>query len=338
MKPRISIVMGVCNGEETLRDTIQSIIAQTISDWEFILVDDASTDSTPQILKSYEVQDSRLRVVRQPQNRGLTHALIAGCKEAQGEFIARQDNGDYAFPLRLAKQLAFLEENQEVVAVGCGMRRIGPKCEYLGDVSRDFAPQEVTRIFLETGKSIVHATAMIRKSAYDSVDGYRAQFRVAQDTDLWYQLCKQGLLAEMPDILNYIAIDLKGISALSSNKQRRLANIARQIYDNCSNSEVQRTLLKEAERISSEKTTIGEERKTNRSLGAPNYFIGSELYALRNAQCRQYLGQAILHRYRILRSITKYTNSYFNCSPQSPCNLAGIPSGTHGDERSIVSN
>jgi glycosyltransferase involved in cell wall biosynthesis len=313
MKPRISIVMGVYNGEETLRDTIQSIIAQTIRDWEFIVVDDASTDSTPQILESYATRDARFRVIRQSQNRGLTHALIAGCKEARGEFIARQDNGDYSFPLRLCKQLAFLDQNKDVVAVGCGMRRIGPKREYLGDVSRDLLPQEVTRIFLKTGKSIAHPVAMIRKSAYDSIDGYREQFRVAQDIDLWYQLTEVGLIAELPDVLAQIAIDLRGISALSTNPQQRLAKIAKQLYENRHSCEGIKSLLNEATNLSREKNATLSERSKHASLGGPNYFIGSELYALRNAACRPYLLQSILLRHRVVHSLVKYLHSYIRC-------------------------
>ncbi len=224
--PRVSVVMGVYNGEKSLSKTIDSIVSQNMNDWEFVIVDDASTDSTAKILNEYAARDSRIRVFREPQNRGLTHALIRGCREARGAYIARQDNGDYSLQNRLLKQCDYLDKHLEVVAVGVGIRKVGPCGEYLGDSVRDLPPAEVTREFVVHGRAIVHAAAMIRSSSLTMIGSYRPQFRVAQDTDLWLRLIDLGPIAELPDVLSCITIDLRGISATSRSKQQRLAEIA----------------------------------------------------------------------------------------------------------------
>ena len=315
--PKVSVVMGVYNGEKSLVSTIDSIVLQNMTDWEFVIVDDASTDSTAKILYDYAARDSRFRVYRQSRNCGLTHALIRGCSEARGTFIARQDTGDYTLQNRLLKQCNFLEEHPEVVAVGAGIRRIGPCGEYLGDTTRKLSPAEVTKEFLETGKAIVHAAAMIRRSSLDTVGSYRPQFRVAQDIDLWYRLCALGPLSELPDVLSCISIDLKGISALSNGTQHRLAAIARACYESKKLGLAETELLEQADIISSEKNTELVNTSANpKILGEANYFVGSELLLRRNPRCRAYFARSIRCRNQMLRSASKYLVSLITCSSE----------------------
>jgi len=106
--PEVSVVMGVYNGAEHLEQTLASILSQEGCDLEFIVVDDGSTDDTGSILDAWAAQDKRLRVIHQ-QNTGLTRALIRGCAEARGEFIARQDAGDVSLPGRLDAQFTYLK-------------------------------------------------------------------------------------------------------------------------------------------------------------------------------------------------------------------------------------
>ncbi len=314
--------MGVFNGSTLLRKTIDSIRGQTFTDFEFVIVDDASTDETPDILAEVAKADPRIRVFRQQENQGLTKALIRGCQEARGKYIARQDNGDFSFRHRLGKQTQFLESHPDVVAVGTGFRRIGPKHEYLGDCSRTLSPGEVTRIFLESGTAIVHATSMIRKSALDAVGGYRWQFRVAQDTDLWYRFSTIGLLGELPEVLCHIAIDLRGISATSNSKQHRLARIAKELHI----ARLERAsvvgLLEDAARVSYEKST--ETSRTQASavgLAQANYFIGSELYSLRDSACRKYLWKSIKCKRQATRALLKIALSLLKCSTKELVNI-----------------
>ena len=110
--PNISVVMGVYNGAANLRDTVQSVLSQEGVDLEFVIVDDGSTDSTPVLLEEVARTDRRVRVARQ-SNLGLTRALIRGCAEARGEFIARQDCGDLSLPGRLLTQIRTMESHPD---------------------------------------------------------------------------------------------------------------------------------------------------------------------------------------------------------------------------------
>ncbi len=305
--------MGVYNGAGSLRATIESIVRQTFAAWEFIIVDDASTDETPQILKEFANKDPRIRVLRQPINGGLTRALMLGCNAAEGTYIARQDVGDISFNTRLEKQLEFLEEHPKVIAVGCGIRRVGPKGELLGESSRAMSPEEVSRVFLESGKAIVHAASMFRRSAYQTTGGYRHQFRVAQDIDLWYRLGQLGLIAELPDVLAVIAIDLRGISATSRKRQEQLAMIAKTCFEARKSNLPELKFLEQAE-TTSDATGRQISRDERRMLAEPSYFIGSELFGQRNASCRPYLAYSIRSGFRLPHAIVKFMLSFFICT------------------------
>ncbi|MCH2175616.1 MAG: glycosyltransferase family 2 protein [Lentisphaeria bacterium] len=108
--------MSVFNGAKCLPYSIQSILDQSYKDFEFIIVDDGSTDTTAQVLKEYSKCDNRIRVIRQ-DNAGLPKALIRGCEVAQGNYIARQDADDYSFPTRLQKQVEELNIDTRIVLV-----------------------------------------------------------------------------------------------------------------------------------------------------------------------------------------------------------------------------
>ena len=112
-RPLVSVVMSVYNGEGYLPASLDSLLAQEGVDFEIVVVDDGSTDQSPEILENYARKDYRVRVIRQ-ENAGLTKALARGCGEATGELVARQDADDVSFPGRLAKLTAVLRENAGV--------------------------------------------------------------------------------------------------------------------------------------------------------------------------------------------------------------------------------
>src|SRR5688500_3733490 len=114
----VSVIMPVYNGERFLRDAVDSILRQTYRNFELIVVDDGSTDGTSQVLDRYQDQDRRVRVHRHERNGGIVAARNQGCRLAQGRFIAVMDADDISIPERLARQIAFLEANPDIVAVG----------------------------------------------------------------------------------------------------------------------------------------------------------------------------------------------------------------------------
>jgi glycosyltransferase involved in cell wall biosynthesis len=118
--PKISVVMGVYNGESYLDAAIASILEQTFTDFEFIIIDDCSTDSSPAILKQWAEKDPRIQLFYNNKNIGLTKTLNLAIKKATGEWIARQDADDISLAERLAKQITFLDNNPEIGLLGTG--------------------------------------------------------------------------------------------------------------------------------------------------------------------------------------------------------------------------
>ena len=116
--PRVSVVVCVYNGEDFLRESIDSILSQTFADFELLILDDASIDSTPQILSECAAQDQRIRLAQNEQNLGLTKSLNKCLALARGEYVARQDADDVSLPERLAKQVEAMDARPELAALG----------------------------------------------------------------------------------------------------------------------------------------------------------------------------------------------------------------------------
>lgn len=316
--PEVSVVMSVFNGSRHLEESINSILEQSCQRLELIVVDDGSTDGTPQILRERQSQDTRLRIISQ-QNAGLTNALNRGCREARAPVIARQDVGDISHRDRLQRQLDFLGVHPEVVAVGVGSRRIGPEGEFLGEVTRQFSPRQVTDALRNDGVGLLHAAAAFRKTAFEKVGGYRSEFRFAQDTDLWYRLSTIGLLAELPEVLFSVRIELNGISGRQTNRQIALADLARRCHVARIRGESDGELIREAESISRTASSISKtENSSSNSEGDAAYFLGSQLLDRRDSRCRKYLARAVKHSQQRRAAAMKLLASYFLCSATEP--------------------
>jgi glycosyltransferase involved in cell wall biosynthesis len=280
--PQLSVVMSVYNCADALTATLDSILQQTVMDFELLVVDDGSSDRTPAILAEYAARDSRLRVITQA-NAGLTRALIRGCNEARAEFIARHDCGDRSHPERFARQLAAFQEG--VVLVSSAMQLVAPDGEPLlvkhldGDaVRRSLLEDDVAHI-----RSIPHhGTAMFRRDAYLAAGGYREQFRVAQDVDLFVRLAKLGRFVILEEPLYDAVADPAGISSTSRPAQIRAAELIIAMRDGGDAT----TLLAEAARI------IPTPR-TARGEASGLYFIARCLRARRSGTARSYLLRAV---------------------------------------------
>jgi glycosyltransferase involved in cell wall biosynthesis len=225
----VSVVMGVFNGAGALSETLQSVLGQQDCIFEFIVVDDGSTDTTAAVLDEWAASDSRLRVVHLPANRGLTQALALGCAQARGKLIARQDCGDISLPGRLQAQCAVLRDHPEAVMAACAVQFTGPAREPLFVVARaglelhdGLSMLDVTRI---KGPPH-HGATMFRRSAYEQVGGYRGAFPVAQDIDLWLRLREIGTCLGQVDIGYEARMEAGSISAHRRNEQFRCAALA----------------------------------------------------------------------------------------------------------------
>ena len=143
--------MSVYNGASDLPITIDSILSQEGVEFEFIVVNDGSSDKSGQILNEYAQRDGRLRIIHQ-ENTGLTRALIRGCDVARGEFIARQDAGDVSLAGRLKSQVALLREYGDCVLVSCWTEFIGPHGEFLYSSAGHRRSIQPNQYFFERGR------------------------------------------------------------------------------------------------------------------------------------------------------------------------------------------
>lgn len=197
--PRVSVLMPVYNGERYLRKAVESILNQTFTDFEFIIVDDGSTDNTWQILQGYVANEPRIVLVRNETNIGLAGSLNKGLGLARGEYISRMDADDVSLPERLAAQVAFLDEHPEVGVVGCAVHLI----------DADGSPMRVRRYPTMHGSilwalcfhtPLAHPTVVFRKAVVERVGGYDAASLANEDRDLWQRLSSVTRFANLPQV------------------------------------------------------------------------------------------------------------------------------------------
>jgi len=223
----ISVIMSVYNGDKFLRLAIDSILKQTFSDLEFIVIDDASTDETSEILKSYD--DPRLIVITNTENIGLTKSLNKAFQIATGQFVARQDADDISHPDRLTNQIAFLDNHLDYALVGTHAVLID---EYGKQIDTIEVPSDCQAIAstLLTNNAFIHGSIMARKSAVVALGGYRENFRYTQDYDLWLRMSEYHTLANLPETLYSLRRLSNSISMIHFDRQLAFAFLAREFY------------------------------------------------------------------------------------------------------------
>ncbi len=199
--PAISVVMSAYNAGKYLRESIDSIVSQTYGDWEFIIIDDGSTDDTLSILRAYESRDKRFRIISRP-NTGLTKALNEGVAAARGEFIARMDADDIAMSVRFETQIAYLRANPDCVLLGAQIELIDPLGLRIAIDNRKLNHDEIdAELLAGKGGSVVHPACMMRADAVRKVGAYREHYNNSEDLDLFLRLAEVGRIANLPDLL-----------------------------------------------------------------------------------------------------------------------------------------
>ncbi len=231
MIPKVSVVMSVYNGEAYLRESLSSVLMQEDVDLELIVVNDGSTDGSGNILQEVARTDRRVRVIGQ-ENEGLTRALIRGCSEARGEYIARQDVGDVSHPQRLALQKSLLDADSSLAFVSSWTEFCGPNWEFLyAALGKGLAtsPIYLTSV-LEKQRAADgpthHGSVMFRRSAYLKAGGYRAEFYYAQDWDLWHRMAEVGRFQMIEKTLYKSRVLPEGISMNNRAYQEALVDLS----------------------------------------------------------------------------------------------------------------
>lgn len=194
--PRVTVLIPAFNAERFIGSAVQSILDQTFTDFELLIVNDGSTDDTIGVVRRFE--DPRLRLVDQ-DNKGVAGALNRGLAEAQGDLIARMDADDIAYPARLERQVTFLDENPRLSVVGSSYRMVQQDGSLITHVRVVQRPFDVRRD-LQARCPLGHPTVMYRRSAVLAVGGYSPEWEPAEDWDLWWRLRGYGI-ANLPDTL-----------------------------------------------------------------------------------------------------------------------------------------
>lgn len=198
--PVISVLMSVYNGERYVAEAIQSILGQTETRFEFLMVNDGSSDASASIMDRYAAQDNRIRVIHQ-SNRGLVASLNLLLDEAQAPLVARMDADDVSRPERFARQLAYMTANPSIAVLGTNTDELDadgtffPCSDYHPALSADIRER------LMVASTMCHPSVMMRRDMIRALGGYRAAFRHCEDYDLWLRVIEQHDMENMPDRL-----------------------------------------------------------------------------------------------------------------------------------------
>jgi hypothetical protein len=220
-QPLVSVVMSVFNGERFLREAVESILSQTLSDFEFIIVNDGSTDGTAAILDSFARSDPRLRVYPQ-QNRGAAESWNRGCRSAQAKYIARMDADDVALNDRLSRQIEFLEKHDDVGLLGGAVEFIDPTGKTLYKRLYPLEDHEIQTLLLREC-AFIHPAVVIRKAAFFAAGGYRKVFADAADYDLWLRIAERGQVANLGEVVLKYRIHPEQVSCCKLRQQCLMA-------------------------------------------------------------------------------------------------------------------
>jgi len=223
--PKITVLMPLFNGERYVREALESILGQTFTDFELLIIDDGSTDSSAAIVASYD--DRRIRLVANDENLGISATLNRGLDLARGEYIARMDSDDVSLPTRLAEQVEYLESNPDCAMVAVMVTMIDEYGNEIGawlDDKQTPTYEDICR-FLPRANCIAHPGVMIRKSV---LTGYRYDNLqlVAEDYDLWLRICADGLvIAKLEKPLLKYRMNPVSLTALSNRKNPDFKNV-----------------------------------------------------------------------------------------------------------------
>lgn len=228
MTPTISVLMPAYNAADYIREAIDSILNQTFLDFEFIIINDGSTDSTEDIILSYS--DKRIKYYANECNLGIVKTLNRGIDLSNGRYIARMDADDVSMPDRLEKQVHLLDVNPQIVASGTLYTILGDGSNIPVDVATN---TEDIRYDMAIYCQFAHSTMMIRKDILEQYKlRYREEYKCAEDYKLWTELLQYGDMINIPEVLGYIRQCEEGISISNAERQRNLSDRVRKEYLN----------------------------------------------------------------------------------------------------------
>lgn len=222
--PLISVLMCAFNAERYIAETVESVLRQTLEDFELVVVDDGSTDDTPGILADFAKRDPRLRIITGP-NAGIPQAANVGLAACRGQFIARIDADDIAKPRRLEVQVQYLRDH-DLVACGTWHDLIDERGRLLKLLKTPVDNETIQDRALKGHGSICNPTSMIRRQPFVDLGGYSEDLPVAEDLDSWLRLGEVGNLGNVPECLAQYRLHSHSISEQKCQLERDCAKIA----------------------------------------------------------------------------------------------------------------
>ncbi len=218
--PLLSVLMPVYNCAPFLQESVSSVLNQDFRDFELILVNDGSTDTSAEVLSAFS--DSRIRIVTHPENRGLIPALLTGLAQCRGRFIARMDCDDYCLPQRFSTQLNFLQQHPEVGVCGSAMQLFPKKGKWLYPETH-----EEIKAQLLFSCCMGHPSVMMRREVFDT-HTYDMRYLYAEDYGLWFELAPHTRLHNLPEVLINYRIHPQQISSHIRSEQQKTCDRIRE--------------------------------------------------------------------------------------------------------------
>ena len=224
MSPLVSIILSVFNGRPFVAQAVKSILGQSFSEFELIIIDDASTDGSQTDLADFAKQDSRIKLLCNSENLGLTRSLNHGIEEARGQFIARQDADDVSLPERLEKQVAAMEASPDLALLGTGICEIDGRGKK-GSILLQPSLTSIIKRKMLFDNAFFHSSVMWRKDAFDSQGLiYDANLRYSQDYDLFSRAIWLVKSSNLPEPLLLFRIHSGQVSKQRVEDQQTLAD------------------------------------------------------------------------------------------------------------------
>jgi glycosyltransferase involved in cell wall biosynthesis len=214
--------MPVYNAEPYIREATESILRQTFTDFEFIIINDGSTDGSGKILEELARRDARIRLVSRP-NTGYTKALNEALGLARAPYLARMDADDISMPDRFHKQISYFKDHPECVLLGSRILTIDPFGSPLYEPNHKLSHEDIELQLLSgVGWAIVHPAAMMVREHVTALGGYRVQMEPSEDLDLFLRLAERGRIANLPDVLLHYRQHIRSVNHTRFEEQNRV--------------------------------------------------------------------------------------------------------------------
>lgn len=218
--PRVSVIMPAYNAAPYAAAAISSILGQTCTNFELLVIDDGSSDSTAHVVSGFA--DRRVRLLQNARNLGLVASLARGIEAARGELIARMDADDLSLPQRLERLIEMIDSDTRLGVVSCAYQDFNENCESLGVTVLPSTDADIRRDLYCKTHVFCHAGSLMRRQALEDVGGYRAEWFPVEDRDLWLRMLTKWRGANSVEVLYRVRKHAQSVVATQAEHQSRL--------------------------------------------------------------------------------------------------------------------